>query len=114
MAQYAIAMEETRCSLSADCPPDASCFVYPTGEHNANLSYLRPPTEPNLKAQYDAGTFFAQDSIGEDATFTMICMCNSMIGVAGVEPYDFDPSSPNYLQANTADMNICAESLSYR
>jgi hypothetical protein len=80
--------------------------MFPNGEPNNSLKYLRPPTEPTLLAEYDAGTFFAQDAIGEDAEFTKVCMCYSNFGIGGVEPYNFDPSSPNYLQANTADMGI--------
>jgi hypothetical protein len=97
-----------------DCPPGTLCFILPNGYQNDKLAYLRPPTEPTLLAEYEAGTFFAQDAIGEDADFKMVCMCDSTIGVGGVEPYNFDRSSPLYLQANTADMNICQGDQSYR
>jgi uncharacterized protein involved in copper resistance len=88
--------------------------MFPNGEPNNSLKYLRPPTEPTLLAEYDAGTFFAQDVIGEDADFKMVCMCYSIFGIGGVEPYNFDPASPNYLQANPVGMDICGDDQGYK
>jgi hypothetical protein len=109
-----IATLETRCEISSDCPVGAYFYTSPNGEPNNKLKYLLPPTEPTLLAEYDAGTFFAQDAIGEDADFKMICMCYSIYGIGGVEPYNFDRAGPNYLQPNSADMGICGGDQSYR
>jgi hypothetical protein len=114
LEQYSIATTDSRCKTDTDCPAGAYCYVNTKGDANDNLTYLRPPTEPTLLAEYDAGTFFAQDVIGEDAEFTLVCMCYSMFGIAGVEPYDFDPASATYLQARTADENLCRGETSYK
>jgi hypothetical protein len=114
LEQNSIATLDTRCDINSDCPVGAYCYVFPNGDPNNNLKYLRPPTEATLLAEYDAGTFFAQDVIGEDVDFKNICMCYSAYGIGGVEPYDFDPASPNYLQPNTADMGICEGEQTYK
>jgi hypothetical protein len=114
LEQNSIATLDSRCNTEMDCPTGAYCYHLPNGVPNDSLTYLRPPTEPTLLAEYDAGTFFAQDAIGEDADFTKVCMCYTVFGIGGVEPYNFDRSSPNYLQANTADMDICKGDQDYR
>ena len=89
----------TTCESELDCPARSYCYKF-----NSEMTTFLAPTDATLVAQGDS--FFAHELIGKPTG--KICMCYTLYGVGGIEPYDWEPSSPTYLQRVNPD-DTCNE-----
>lgn len=87
------------CETELDCPGSAFCY-----DTNYYMKTIKPRENADLIALGDSWEY----SGIENKPFNNVCMCYSLFGIAGVEPYDWEPTSATYLEPLDGGTNrIC-------